>query len=143
MNRLVFAGEDLQEFQRALLAGAPLESAGAVIARSGHGNPDLRFVVIQTEVAGDVEYLERSPTSAILSPLFVARVLKIARNEKASLFLVTPIRPRTGRVSRMWMDAASAPWRRLFMRVRPRGHTDRWFSAGRVLPPAWWIAKVG
>ena len=88
MNRLVFAGEDLQEFRRALLAGAPLESAGAVIARSGRGNPDMRFVVIQTEVAGDVEYLERSPTSAILSPSFVARVLKIARNEKASLFLV-------------------------------------------------------
>ncbi len=88
MNRLVFAGDDLRQFRGALLAGAPLESAGAFIARSGRGNGGIRFVVIQTEVAGDVDYLERSSTSAILSPSFVARVLKVARNEKASLFLV-------------------------------------------------------
>jgi len=88
MNRLIFAGDDFQEFQGALLAGAPLESAGAFIARSGRGNGGMRFVVIQTEVAGDVDYLERSRTSAILRPSFVARVLKVARNEKASLFLV-------------------------------------------------------
>jgi hypothetical protein len=88
MNRLVFAGDHLQKFQRALLAGTPLESAGAVIARSGRGNSGIRFVVIHGEVAGDGEYLERSPTSATLSPSFVARVLKVARNEKASLFLV-------------------------------------------------------
>ena len=88
MNRLVFVGDGLRKLQRALLAGAPVESAGAVIARSGRGKAGTRFVVIKAEVAGDADYLERSPTSAVLNPAFVARVLKVARDEKASLFLV-------------------------------------------------------
>lgn len=88
MNRLVFTGDELRDFWRLLLVDKPLESAGAVIARPGHGKSGTRFVVIQAEIAGEDEYLERSPTSATVCPAFVARVLKVARNEGASLFLV-------------------------------------------------------
>ena len=87
MNRIVFAGTELQDFQRALLAGAPLESAGVIIARPGRGERALRFVAIKAEVAQDSDYIERSPVSAVLHPAFVARFLKIARDEKASIFL--------------------------------------------------------
>jgi molybdopterin/thiamine biosynthesis adenylyltransferase len=87
MNRIVFAGSALKTFRGELLGGAPLESAGVLIARAGRGNDGLRFVTIAAEVADKEDYIERSPLSATLNPLFIARFLKIARAEKASLFL--------------------------------------------------------
>lgn len=88
MNRLVFAGTELQELRSSLLEGAPLESAGALIARLGRGIEGSRFVVIDTSVASDEDYLERSEDTAVLNPSFVARSLRRARDEQASLFLV-------------------------------------------------------
>lgn len=88
MNRIVFAGSALKTLRSDLLSGAPLESAGVLVVRTGRGHDGLRFVTITAEVAGEGDYIERSPLSASLSPSFIARFLKIARDEKASLFLV-------------------------------------------------------
>jgi len=88
MNRLVFADAELGELRSRLLADSPLESAGAFIARVGRGAEGLRLVVIDSFVADDGDYLNRSETVAVLRPEFIARALKVARMEAASLFLV-------------------------------------------------------
>lgn len=88
MNRLVFADQELTKLRARLLVDAPQESAGAIIARVGRGVEGLRFVVIETIIADEADYLERSITTAVLRPEFVARTLKRARLESASLFLV-------------------------------------------------------
>lgn len=88
MNRIVFSGIELKSFKRALLKGAPLESAGIILARPGRGASGLRFVVDAAEIADGVDYVKRSPNLAVLSPAFVARYLKIARDKEMSVFLV-------------------------------------------------------
>lgn len=88
MNRLVFSDTDLRDLRSRLLEDAPQEAAGAVIARSGRGLEGLRFVVIESVVAEADDYIIRSEATAVLRPAFVARALRKARDERASLFLV-------------------------------------------------------
>jgi hypothetical protein len=88
MKCLIFAGTELRDLRRRLLADAPLESAGALVARVGRGIDGLRLVVIHATVAEPADYLDRSDVIAVLKPAFVARALKQARDEKASLLLV-------------------------------------------------------
>lgn len=88
MNRLVFTGDAFRELRNQLFEDAPLEAAGAIIARVGRGASGIRLVVIETIVAGATDYVDRSSTSAVLAPAFVARALKRARVERCSLILV-------------------------------------------------------
>lgn len=88
MNRIVFSDGDLKGLRSRLLVDAPLESAGAIIARVGLGVEGMRFVVIGIQIAEDADYLERSEIAAVLRPDFIARALKQARIQDAALFLV-------------------------------------------------------
>lgn len=88
MNRLVFAEREYTELRARLLESTPLESAGWLLARSGRGCEGRRWVVIADEVADEADYLERTESAAVLEPAFIARGLKRARDEGASLFLV-------------------------------------------------------
>lgn len=88
MNRLAFTQGGFERLRGALLAGAPSESAGMLLARVGRGAAGLRLCVEEALVADPSDYLQRERLRATLSPEFVARGLKRARSGGLSLILV-------------------------------------------------------
>jgi molybdopterin/thiamine biosynthesis adenylyltransferase len=87
-SRLIFPGYSLETLRRALLVSAPSESAAVVLA--GRATTNAREMLLAREiheVSAD-GYLAQEPLRAVVKPEFIAPLLKRARNEHWSLFLV-------------------------------------------------------
>lgn len=88
MNRLVFAGQGFSRLRAELLSGAPDESAGILLARTGRNANGVRLVVEDVLFPTPLDYLARGRLNATLSPGFVADALQRARRDGLSIVLV-------------------------------------------------------
>ncbi|MER8537288.1 ThiF family adenylyltransferase [Mesorhizobium sp. M1005] len=87
MNRLMFRGGEWTALRDDLIAPAPLESAAALIVGGGRFEGGMRLIVREIIRPAPDDYIARSPIEVSLTPMFLSRVLKRARLERAGVIL--------------------------------------------------------
>jgi len=88
MTAIVFAGPDLRALREQLLEEAPNEAAAVLLAGRMSLPNETRLLVREVHVVPAGQYDAQSGMLAVVSPTFLAPLLKRARNEGWSLVLV-------------------------------------------------------
>jgi hypothetical protein len=88
MNRLVFPDGEWINLRAKMRGHAPDEAAAIVLARPGRGREGVRFIASQTFFPQASDHVEQTSSKVVLQPGFIAGILKKARTDDLSFFLL-------------------------------------------------------